>query len=326
MTEPTSRAPDLSVVIPVLDEAGNVSELVDRLVAVLDPIGEAFEIIFVDDGSTDQTFELLRNRALREPRLRVIRLARNYGQEAAVQAGMSRSRGRWVLQTDGDLQNPPEEIPKLLQKRQEGYEIVYGARSERRDPLHRVVASKLMVLVMRHVLGIRLPTDVTTFRLIDGHVARLIAGLPEKRKFFSALTEWSGARAISVPVAHDARRAGQTKYTLAKLVNHTFDLMVGFSVRPLRIIGVTGATFASAGILFALYRVVQKLLGVPITMGYTSLFSAIVIIGGLQLIALSVIGEYVGRIFIQTQDRPLFRVAEEVGFGGDAPGAAPKHD
>ncbi|HOU92396.1 MAG TPA: hypothetical protein PLU22_15190, partial [Polyangiaceae bacterium] len=124
-----------------------------------------------------------------------------------------------------------------------------------------------------------------------------------------------------IPVAHAARRAGRTKYDLAKLVNHTFDLMVGFSVRPLRMIGTAGAAFALAGIAFALFRVAQKLLGVDITLGYTSLFSAVVVIGGLQLIALSVIGEYVGRIFIQTQDRPLYRVAEELNLDDAAPGA-----
>jgi glycosyltransferase involved in cell wall biosynthesis len=313
---------DLSVVIPVLNEEANVEELLERLRGVLDGHTESLEIIFVDDGSTDRTFATLQRLAREQSCVRVIRFARNYGQEAAVQAGMLRSSGRWVLQTDGDLQNPPEEIPKLLALR-DRYEIIYGARKERRDPIHRVVASRLMVLLMRHVLGIQLPKDVTTFRLIDGDVARFIASLPEKRKFFSALTEWSGARSVSVPVAHEARRAGTTKYTLAKLVNHTFDLMVGFSVRPLRIIGMTGAAFAIAGMLFALYRVAQKLWGIDITMGYTSLFAAIVIIGGLQLVALSVIGEYVGRIFIQTQDRPLYRIAEELGFASAASPSLP---
>jgi glycosyltransferase involved in cell wall biosynthesis len=314
--------PMLSVVIPVLNEEGNVRELTERMIHTLEGQGESFEILYVDDGSTDATPELLREICTRDRRVRVLRFARNFGQEAAVQAAMLRSRGEWIIQTDGDLQNPPEEIPKLLAKRDEGYEIVYGARERRRDPIHRVLASKLMVVLMRHVLGIQLPEDVTTFRVIRGRVARLIAGLPEKRKFFSALAEWSGARAVSIPVAHESRRAGQTKYNLGKLINHTFDLMVGFSVRPLRLIGGAGALFATAGILFALFRVAQKLSGVDITMGYTSLFSAVVVIGGLQLIALSVIGEYVGRIFIQTQDRPLYRVAEEMNFE-QMPTAAP---
>ena len=173
----------------------------------------------------------------------------------------------------------------------------------------------MMVWFMRSVLDVELPEDVTTFRVIEGKTARLIAGLPEKKKFFSALAVWTGARSVSVPVDHAARTRGVTKYNLGKLVNHTFDLMVGFSTRPLRIIGVGGAIIATIGLAFGSFRIVQKLLGADITMGYTSLFSAIVILGGLQLIALSVIGEYIARIFIQTQDRPLYNIAETIGFG-----------
>jgi dolichol-phosphate mannosyltransferase len=175
----------------------------------------------------------------------------------------------------------------------------------------------MMVWFMRSVLGVELPEDVTTFRVIEGRTARFIAGLPEKKKFFSALAVWTGARATTVNVEHAARTRGVTKYNLGKLVNHTFDLMVGFSTRPLRIIGVGGALIALLGLGFGLFRIAQKLLGADITMGYTSLFSAIVILGGLQLIALSVIGEYIARIFIQTQDRPLYNIAEKIGFGDE---------
>jgi len=303
-----------SVVIPLLNEEGNVRELYERLVAVLEATGAPFEIIFVDDGSRDATFTLLQAVAKGDPRVKIIRFARNYGQEAAVQAGILRASGRFIVQMDGDLQNPPEELPKLLRLRDEGYEIVYGVRAKRKDPWHRVVASRAMVFFMRKVLGIELPEDVTTFRVMDARVAKLIASLPERKKFFSALAVWTGARSASVQVAHAARAAGTTKYTLGKLINHTFDLMVGFSDRPLRIIGGVGAIVAFLGIAFGLFRVAQKLAGVDIAMGYTSIFAAIVILGGLQLMALSVIGEYIARIFVQTQGRPLYVIAEEIGF------------
>jgi dolichol-phosphate mannosyltransferase len=307
-----------SVVVPLYNEEENVRELVDRLVPVLEKTRLPFEIVFVDDGSRDATSAMVRAASSSDPRVKLVRFARNYGQEAAVQAGILHASGRWIVQMDGDLQNPPEELLKLLAKRDEGYEIVYGVRTKRRDPLHRVLASRLMVWFMRSVLAVELPEDVTTFRVIEGKTARLIAGLPEKKKFFSALAVWTGARAATVSVEHAARTRGVTKYNLGKLVNHTFDLMVGFSTRPLRIIGVSGALIACLGVGFGLFRIVQKLLGADITMGYTSLFSAIVILGGLQLIALSVIGEYIARIFIQTQDRPLYNVAETVGFGDEA--------
>ena len=310
-------APAHSVVIPLYNEEDNVRELVDRLVPVLDKTEEPFEIVFVDDGSRDQTAAMVRAAHASDPRVKLVRFSRNYGQEAAVQAGILHATGRWIVQMDGDLQNPPEELHKLLAKRDEGFEIVYGVRTKRRDPLHRVLASRMMVWFMRSVLDVELPEDVTTFRVIDGKTARLIAGLPEKKKFFSALAVWTGARATSVSVEHAARSRGVTKYNLGKLVNHTFDLMVGFSTKPLRIIGVGGAFIAFVGLGFGLFRIVQKLLGADITMGYTSLFSAIVILGGLQLISLSVIGEYIARIFIQTQDRPLYNVAETIGFGDE---------
>jgi len=303
-----------SVVIPVYNEEGNIRELVDRLVPVLEQMGKTFEIVFVDDGSRDGTASMVRAVTARDERIKLIRFSRNYGQEAAVQAGILRASGRWIIQMDGDLQNPPEELVKLLDKRDEGYEIVYGVRVKRRDPLHRVIASRLMMWLMRAVLSIELPEDVTTFRVIEGNTARLIAGLPEKKKFFSALAVWTGARSTNVPVSHAARTRGVTKYSLGKLINHTFDLMVGFSTRPLRLIGGIGAIVAAFGLGFGLFRIAQKLLGADITMGYTSLFSAAVILGGLQLIALSVIGEYIGRIFIQIQGRPLYNVAEEIGF------------
>jgi polyisoprenyl-phosphate glycosyltransferase len=306
-----------SVVIPLYNEQDNVRELVDRLVPVLERSDEGFEIVFVDDGSRDQTSDVVRVAAAADPRVKLVRFSRNYGQEAAVQAGILHASGRWIIQMDGDLQNPPEELEKLLAKRDEGYEVVYGVRTKRRDPLHRVLASRMMVWFMRSVLDIELPSDVTTFRVIEGRTARLIAGLPEKKKFFSALAVWTGARATTVAVEHAARTRGVTKYNLGKLVNHTFDLMVGFSTRPLRIIGVGGAIIALLGLGFGLFRIVQKLLGADITMGFTSLFSAIVILGGLQLIALSVIGEYIARIFIQTQDRPLYNIAEKIGFGDE---------
>jgi len=312
-----------SVVIPFYNEEENVEELVSRLTAVMERIGGAFEVVCVDDGSRDGTADRLRALAARDGRVRFLRFARNYGQEAAVQAALLHTRGAWVIQMDGDLQNPPEEVAALLAKRDEGYELVWGIRQHRHDPAHKVVASKLMVKVMRRLMGIELPEDVTTFRVIKGEIARFIAGLPEKRKFFSALAVWSGARSASVPVAHDARTRGVTKYNLWKRIAHTFDLVVGFSTRPLSLIGAIGASIAALGIAFALFRIAQKLFGVPVEMGWTSLISAVIILGGLQLVALSVIGEYVARIFIQAQDRPLYRIAEDSGVGRDPPGPGP---
>ena len=308
---------DVSVVVPIFNDGDCLVELVERLVEVFGRLPYSYELVMVDDGSRDRTPYLLAQLAERFEWLRVIRLARNFGQEPAVQAGMSVSRGRWVVQLDADLQHPPEELPKLLSKAEDGYEVVYGVRKNRQDPYHRILLSKAMQFVMRRGFGIDLPEDISTFRVVDGELARFIARLPEQRKFFSALASWVGAKGASVPVEHRARASGRSSYTLAKLLSHSLDLMAGFSIRPLRIIGAAGAGFATLGILYACYKIAEKLCGVDIEMGYTSLFSAIVIIGGVNLIALSVIGEYVGRVFLETQGRPPYRILEDYGAGSE---------
>jgi len=197
-----------SVVVPVFNEEGNVEALASRVVATMEAVGASFELLFVDDGSSDGTPELLRAVASRDGRVRVVRFTRNYGQEAAVEALYLNARGRWLIQMDGDLQHPPEEIPRLIAKKDEGYDVVYGVRQKRQDALFRVAASRAMQWTMRSMMEIELPDDVSTFRLMSAPIARLVAALPERRKFFSALLVWSGARIGTVNVTHAPRHAG----------------------------------------------------------------------------------------------------------------------
>jgi glycosyltransferase involved in cell wall biosynthesis len=309
-----------SVVVPVYNEEGNVEALAERAIAVMAALGAPFELLFVDDGSRDRTPDLLRRLAAGDERIRVVRFTRNYGQEAAVEALYLHARGRWLVQMDGDLQNPPEEIPKLIAKKDEGYDVVYGLRQARQDSLFRRAASRTMQWSMRRVMEIELPDDVSTFRLMSAPIARLVAALPERRKFFSALLVWSGARIGTVRVKHDARHAGSTHYNFTKLLNHTFDLIVGFSSKPLRYIGMLGFVFAVLGFGLGLWVIARKLAWNYGIMGWPSLFAAVVILGGVQLIATSVIGEYIARIYVQAQARPLYNVAERLNF--DAPRAA----
>lgn len=303
-----------SVVVPVFNEEGNVEALAARVVATMEAVGASFELLFVDDGSSDATPELLRRVASRDGRVRVVRFTRNYGQEAAVEALYLNARGRWLIQMDGDLQHPPEEIPRLIAKKDEGYDVVYGVRQKRQDALFRVAASRAMQWTMRSMMEIELPDDVSTFRLMSAPIARLVAALPERRKFFSALLVWSGARIGTVHVSHAARHAGASHYGFTKLLNHTFDLIVGFSSKPLRYIGTLGFVFALVGLGMGLWVIARKLLWDYGMMGWPSLFAAIVILGGMQLIATSVIGEYIARIYVQAQARPLYNVAERLNF------------
>lgn len=306
--------PTYSVVVPVFNEEGNVEKLVERVIPVMEQIGEPFELLFVDDGSRDKTPSLLRKIAAREPRVRVIRFTRNYGQEAAVEALYLNARGRFLIQMDGDLQNPPEEIPRLIAKKDEGFDVVYGIRENRQDSVFRVAASRTMQWGMRSLMEIELPEDVSTFRLMSAHIARLVAALPERRKFFSALIVWSGARIGVVKVKHAAREAGTTKYNFTKLLNHTFDLVVGFSSKPLRYIGVMGFLFAMGGFVLGGWTVLRKLIWGYGAMGWSSIFAAVVVLSGVQLMALSMIGEYIARIYVQAQARPLYNIAERLNF------------
>jgi glycosyltransferase involved in cell wall biosynthesis len=303
-----------SVVVPVFNEEGNVEALASRVVAAMEKVGEPFELLIVDDGSRDRTPELLRAVAARDTRVRVVRFTRNYGQEAAVEALYLNARGRWLVQMDGDLQHPPEEIARLIAKKNEGYDVVYGVREGRQDTLFRVGASRAMQWAMRSMMEIELPEDVSTFRIMSAPIARLVAALPERRKFFSALLVWSGARIGTVRVKHDARHAGATHYNFTKLLNHTFDLIVGFSSKPLRYIGTAGFLFALVGLGLGGWVIARKLLWDYGLIGWPSLFAAVVILGGMQLIATSVIGEYIARIYVQAQDRPLYNIGERLNF------------
>jgi glycosyltransferase involved in cell wall biosynthesis len=310
----SAEDPTYSVVVPVFNEEGNVETLAARTLAAMERIGEPFELLFVDDGSSDRTPQLLRKVAAGDARVRVVRFTRNYGQEAAVEALYLNARGRWIVQMDGDLQHPPEEIARLVAKKNEGYDVVYGLRQGRQDALFRVLASRAMQWGMRSMMEIELPEDVSTFRLMSAPIARLVAALPERRKFFSALIVWSGARIGTVPVRHEARHAGTTHYNFTKLLNHTFDLIVGFSSKPLRYIGTLGFLFAAVGLGLGAWVIARKVLWDYGIMGWPSLFAAVVILGGMQLVATSVIGEYIARIYVQAQARPLYNVAERINF------------
>ncbi len=308
-------APLYSVVIPVFNEEGNVELLTERVLTAMERIGAPFELLYVDDGSRDKTPDLLERMARRDHRVKVVRFTRNYGQEAAVEALYLNAQGRFLIQMDGDLQHPPEEIIKLIAKKDEGYDVVYGVREQRKDAFYRVAASRAMQWTMRNMMEIELPDDVSTFRLMSAPIARLVAALPERRKFFSALIVWSGARIGTVKVTHASRAAGKTKYNLTKLLNHTFDLVVGFSSKPLRYIGVMGVLFASVGFALGLWTIGKKVLFNHGIMGWPSLFATVTVLSGAQLVALSVIGEYIARIYVQSQGRPLYNIGKRLNFG-----------
>ena len=323
--------PDLSVVIPVYNEELNVPNLVGRLFKTLDQMGRSYEVIFVDDGSKDKTLDLLVAATRDRPNVRIIELTRNCGQHPAIFAGFAASRGNAVVTLDADLQNPPEEIPKLLAKIDEGYDVVGGWRKKRDDPLFRRLASKIVNKMIRRATGVYLNDYGCMLRAYKRPVAKRMANSSEVVSFIPALANQLAGKVTEVEVEHAARAAGESKYSLRKLVKLQFDLMTGFSTVFLQSISGLGMTVAAGAILMGIYLGVRRL-AVALGHGWVdaktleeehgifTLFAILFFVIGAQFVAIGVLGEYVGRIYTEVRRRPRYLVRKV--WRGQAPASA----
>jgi len=309
-----------SVVIPVYNEEGNLPELVARLSAVMDATGEPYELVFVDDGSRDRSLAILKEAAAARPdRVRVLELARNFGQHQAILAAFETVTGDAVVTLDADLQNPPEEIPKLLARLREGYEVVGGVRQQRQDSFLRRLASAVVNRVTVVITRMRITDFGCMLRAYSRDVVEEINRCDESSTFIPALAQSFSRRSTEVPVAHAPRRHGQSNYSLYRLVRLNFDLMTGFSLVPLQVFGLLGTFVAFGGIAFGLFLFVRRLvLGAEVE-GVFTLFAILFTLLGVAMAGLGLVGEYVGRIYAQVRGRPRFRVRHVYGLGADAP-------
>ncbi len=307
----TAAAPCFSAVVPVFNEEGNLPELHARLTEVFRGLGRTYEIVFVDDGSTDRSMAVLEDLNRRDPRVRVIQFSRNFGHHIAVTAGMDACRGDFVILMDADLQDRPEEIPSLFRKIEEGYDVVYGIRTGRRHSLPKRLASALFVATMRHMVsGFDLNSGI--FRMARRNVIDTVRQCRETHRFVVGLMSWSGFRQVGVDVQHGARHAGVTKYTLRKQVRLAVNAMVAFTHVPLRLATYLGLIVSVSAFAYAAVIVVRKLfLGLGVE-GWPSLMVAVLFLGGIQLVCLGILGEYVGRLFTEAQHRPLYVVARRL--------------
>jgi undecaprenyl-phosphate 4-deoxy-4-formamido-L-arabinose transferase len=303
---------DLSVVIPVFNEARTLVDLHERLVAVLKDIGRPWEIVFVDDGSTDGTASILKALHAQDPAVRVVRFNRNYGQHTAVFAGLERARGDVVVTLDGDLQNPPEEIPRLLDRLAEGADVVGGWRTGRDDPRMRRWASSLVNRVTSRLVGVPMHDYGCMLRAYRRSVVDQLVRCPETSQFIPALANTLAGTVAEVPVAHAPRRDGQSKYGPLRLLRLLFDLLTGFSLLPIQAVSVAGIFVAALGLGFAAFLGLRRLLVGPEVEGVFTLFAILFFFVGLQILALGLIGEYVGRIYQEVRRRPRYVVAEEL--------------
>jgi polyisoprenyl-phosphate glycosyltransferase len=310
--------PLLSVVIPMYNEEAALGLLVDRLRPVLDGIGEPYEVVAVNDGSTDATAVVLAELHQEWPQLRVIGLRRNAGHQAALTAGLHRAVGTYVVSIDADLQDPPEKIPEMLALAQrEDLDVVYGVRVDRTtDTFFKRTTAELYYLVMRRLIGSWVPRHAGDFRLLSRRAVNALIALPEHRPVYRLLVPSLGFPSGVVTYVREERVAGSTKYPLRKMVRLAFDSIANFSAAPLRLATWLGLISFAACLLMVVFGIVAYVAGTTVP-GWTSLFVAVLFLGGVQLICVGLVGEYIGRIYAALQGRPNYYIgydsaAEEV--------------
>jgi dolichol-phosphate mannosyltransferase len=307
--------PTYSLVVPIYNEENSLPELYRRLSAVMAQLGEV-ELILVNDGSRDRSLQMLRELNEKDPRVCYISLARNFGHQIAVTAGLNFVRGQAIVVLDADLQDPPELIPSLIEKWQEGYQVVYAQRTRRRQEgwLKRLPAY-LFYRLLRRLADIEIPTDTGDFCLMDRKVVDALNTMPERNRYIRGLRSWVGWRQTSIRFERDPRFAGEVKYTFSKSMALAINALVSFSIVPLRMATFIGLLAAAVAILMAILVLYWRIVAPtsPIT-GFASILIAIFFLGAVQLVSIGILGEYIGRIYEEVKGRPLYLLSEVGGF------------
>ncbi len=308
--------PVLSVVSSVYNERENLEALLGRLLPILERLsGGSFEVIFVDDGSTDGSSGMLDEFHSRDARVKALHLSRNFGHQSALQAGLDQAAGDAVILMDSDLQDPPEILEQFVQRWREGYEIVYAVRRKRKEGLFLRAAYSLFYKTLRSMAEIEVPPDAGDFCLMDRRVVDNLVALRERNRFLRGLRSWIGFRQVGIDYERDRRHGGEPKYTLRKLTHLALSGYVGFSTAPLRLAIWLGFLASSLGFALALWAVATRIFSIPSPQGWASTLSVVLFVGGVQLLMLGVIGEYVSRIYDEVRQRPLYIVRSRTGFG-----------
>lgn len=306
----------VSIVVPCYNEEEVLPQTSQRLSDLTEKAdGYEFELVFVDDGSSDRTYELLRELATARDDVRVLTFSRNFGHQIAVSAGIDAATGDCVVLMDADLQDPPEVIFQMIEAWEDGYDVVYGVREQRSgETRFKLASARMFYRVLNRMSDVPIPLDTGDFRLMSRPVVDTLKEMPEKHRFVRGMVSWAGFRQLALPYQRHAREAGVSKYPLRKMIRFASDGIVSFSSKPLRIatgIGVVASALALLGIAYALALRVFTSNWVE---GWTALMMAVLFMGGVQLICLGVIGEYVGRVYEEAKNRPLYIVRERLGF------------
>ena len=306
-----SRAagPLVSILVPVYNEEGTVEPFVRAVMPVLEAEPIRCEVLFVNDGSQDRTLERLLGLADRDERVRVVNLSRNFGKEAALSAGIDHAQGDALIAMDVDLQDPPELIPQFLKYWREGFDVIYGVRVSRRgDTFFKRQTASWFYAVFNRLSPLPIPANAGDFRLFDRRVADVIRALPERNRFMKGIFAWVGFTSVGVPYERPARIDGHTKWNTWGLWNFALDGLLSFSTVPLRVWTYFGAVIAALAFIYGSFIVIRTLIWGVDMPGYASLFTAVLFLGGIQLLSIGIVGEYIGRMFIEMKRRPLYVV------------------
>ncbi|HEB65957.1 MAG TPA: glycosyltransferase [Chloroflexi bacterium] len=304
-------SPTLSIIAPIYNEYENLPELYRRVKEVMENAGETWELVLVDDGSTDGSTERIRELARQDKRVRPVIFARNFGHQLAVTAGLDYSRGDAVVIIDADLQDPPELIPEMLAKWREGYEVVYAVREAREGEtwFKKVTAAAFYRLINR-ITSVNIPVDTGDFRLLDRKVVNVLNRMRERHRFLRGMSVWVGFRQTGVTYKRAPRFAGETKYPLRKMLKFASDAITGFSYLPLQLATYLGFVSAGLSIIAIPIVVALRMTGSQAFHGQATTLIAVLFLGGVQLISLGILGEYVGRLYDEAKGRPLYIVRE----------------
>lgn len=301
----------LSIVIPIYNEELNISELNRRLLKVLKNI-EKYEIIFVDDGSADKTLTMIKQLSDENSKIKYLSFSRNFGHQNALRAGLAFATGDAVVSMDGDLQHPPELIPQMIEKWQDGYKIVYTIRKEcEKLSYFKRKTANIFYAVMSKLADVNIPKGAADFRLLDKDIVDIIVKMNESSLFLRGLISWVGFDQFAIEYEPEARFAGKTKYSLKKMISFAMDGITSFSIKPLRLATILGFVIAMAAFVYGFYAIYIKLFTNETMSGWTSLMVSVLFLAGIQLLTFGIMGEYIGKLFMQSKGRPNYIIKDK---------------
>jgi len=302
----------ISIVVPLYNEEEVIGESYKRLTEVMQSSGEEYELVFIDDGSRDKTAQMTREIAKNDSHVHFLSFSRNFGHQIAITAGMDYAKGDAVVVIDADLQDPPAVILQMIEKWKEGYEVVYGKRLQRKgETIFKKVTAKFFYRILRMMTDVDIPVDTGDFCLLDRKVCEVMKKLGEKNRYVRGLVSWVGFRQCAVEYIREERFAGETKYPLKKMLKFAGDGMVSFSYKPLKLATYMGFLVSGVSFIYLIVVICQKLLGFATVAGWASILAVSLFINGIMLIIMGIMGEYIGRIYDECKNRPLYIIRED---------------